>query len=104
MDRPEHLALLPLADAEANWLLASVSEESRTKCWWIVLCDGTLVVGDDGGCITLLTEVQLTRQIGLALRALGLSSVIDTLDKLAAHYRGKLSMVVPEGFAPRRYP
>jgi len=28
-----YLALLPLADAEANRLLASVPEERRRKCW-----------------------------------------------------------------------
>jgi hypothetical protein len=69
-----------------------------------VLSDGSLVAGDDGGGITLLIELELTRKIGLALRVLRLSSVIDALDKLAAKYRGGLSKLVPEGIAPHRYP
>ena len=99
-----HLALLPLGDAEAVQLLASVPEERRSKCWWIVLHDGTLVAGDDGGGVTLLVELQLTRRIGLALRTLRLSPFIDALDKLIARHRGRLSRLVPEGSAPRRYP
>lgn len=80
-----------------------MSEERRSKCWWIVLRDGTLVAGDKGGGVTLLTELQSTRLIGRLLSALRLSPVIDALDKLAAHHRGRLSRLVPEGPAPRRY-
>ena len=79
-------------------------EERRSNCWWIVLHDGTLVAGDDDGGVTLLVEIQVTRRIGLALRRLRLSPIIDALDKLLARHRGSLSQLVPEGSAPRRYP
>ena len=99
-----HLALLPLGDAEAVQLLASVPEDRRSKCWWIVLHDGTLVAGDDGGGVSLLVEIQVTRRIGLALRRLRLSPIIDALDNLLARHRGRLSRVVPDGSGPWRYP
>jgi hypothetical protein len=57
MDRPEDLALLPLADAEADRLLESVPEEERSKCWWIVLQDRNPIAGDKGGGVALMVEL-----------------------------------------------
>lgn len=85
-------------------MLASVPEESRAESFWIVLHDGSPVAGNDGGGLTLLSQLSLTRRIGLILQALKLSSVIDVLYKLIAHYRGALGKLVPEGIAPHRYP
>ena len=96
--------MLPLADAEAIRLLASVPEESRAESFWIVLHDVSVVAGDDGGGLTILTELKLTRRIGRIFRTLKLSSVIDVLYKLVARYRGALGKLVPEGIAPYRYP
>ena len=45
--------------AEAARLLASVSEERRKECWWLVLRDGTPVAGDAGGGVLLLPIVAL---------------------------------------------
>lgn len=104
MDRSENLALLPLADAEADRLLAAVPEEDRSRCWWIVLQDGSPIAGDKGGGVTLMIELRITRQIGLLLRRLRLSPFVDALDILMARYRGCLSRLVPEGPGPRRYP
>jgi hypothetical protein len=98
------LALLPLADEEAGRLLASVPEERRGECWWLVLRDGTPVAGDGGGGVLLFAEVQLTRPIGRVLMTLRLSPVIDGLDGLLAHHRRRLGRFVPDGPAPRRYP
>jgi hypothetical protein len=85
-------------------LLASVPEEARGECWWLVLRDRTLVPGDDGGGVALFGEVALTRPLGHALRAIRASSLVDRLDKLVARHRGGLGRLVPEGPAPRRYP
>ena len=85
-------------------MLASVPEEERGQCWWIVLRDGTVVRGDEGGGVLLLEEVHLTGPLGRALRAVRLSPVVDTFDRVLARYRSRLGRIVPDGPAPRRYP
>ena len=85
-------------------MLASVPEEERGQCWWILLRDGTLVRGDEGGGVILLAEIRLTGPLGRALRAVRLSPVIDVADRVLARYRSRLGRFVPEGPAPRRYP
>jgi hypothetical protein len=104
VDRGEELALLPLADERAAQLLASVPGSKRTECWWLVLRDGTLVRGDHGGGVLLLAELRATRRLGHAVRRLGMSPVIDGLDKVLARCRKYLGRFVPEGPAPVRYP
>lgn len=85
-------------------MLAAIPEEKRGKCWWLVIRDGTPVKGDGGGGVALFTRIQLTRPLGLVLGALGLSPLVDALDKLLAKSRKHLGRFVPEGPAPRRYP
>ena len=85
-------------------MLASVPEEARNECWWIVLRDGTPVPGDAGGGVALFAEVRLTRPLGRVLRGLRASVVIDTVDKVFSRYRSQLGRLVPDGPAPRRYP
>ena len=85
-------------------MLASVPEEERGQCWWILLRDGTMVRGDEGGGVILLAEIRLTGPLGRALRAVRLSPVIDVADRVLARYRSRLGRFVPEGPAPRRYP
>ncbi|MFQ5551720.1 MAG: hypothetical protein ACE5FJ_10835, partial [Gemmatimonadales bacterium] len=92
------------ADEEAERLLASVPEEGRGECWWLVVRDGNPVAGDRGGGVMLFSELQLTRPLGSVLRALRLSPLIDVLDRFVARYRKRLGRFVPEGHAPRRYP
>ena len=104
MDRHQELALLPLGDEEAGPLLASVPEDKRGECWWLILRDGTAVEGDLGGGVMLLAEMRLTRPLGRVLRAVRLSPVIDALDRALARNRAPLGRFVPEGPAPRRYP
>jgi hypothetical protein len=104
LDRREQLALLPLEDDEAGELLAAVPEQARGECWWLVLRDGTPVPGDDGGGVALFSELRLTRPLGLLLRALRASVLVDGMDKLLARHRGRLGRFVPEGPPPRRYP
>ena len=96
--------MLPLDDEEAGGLLASVPEEARGECWWLVLRDGTLLPGDAGGGVALFAEVRLTRPLGLLLRAVRASALVDALDKVVARHRGRLGRFVPDGPRPRRYP
>jgi hypothetical protein len=85
-------------------LLARVPEEARRECWWLVLRDGTLVPGNRGGGVQLLTEISLTAPVGRLLRALRLSPLLDALDDLFARYLKRLGRLVPDGPAPLRYP
>lgn len=98
------MALLPLADQRAGELLAQVPEHQRGECWWLVLRDRTLVAGNDGGGVVLLSAMQRTRWGGRVLRWLRLSSVVDVLDNGLARGRKHLGRFVPEGVAPVRYP
>jgi hypothetical protein len=81
-----------------------VPEEARGECWWLVLRDGTPVPGDRGGGVALFAELRLTRPLGIVLRAVRASAVVDALDRTVARHRGRLGRVVPDGSAPRRYP
>ena len=85
-------------------MLAEVPEDERGDCWWLVLRDGTPVPGVRGGGVALLAELRTTRPLGLALRRLRVSPVVDAIDRLAARYRRRLGPLVPDGPAPRRYP
>ena len=96
--------MLPLADEEAQRLLAGVAEERRGECWWLVLRDATLIAGDGGGGVALLVELRLTRPVGRLLQTLRLSPIVDTLDRGLTHARKHLGRFVPEGAALRRYP
>jgi hypothetical protein len=104
MDRREQLGLLPLADEVAIRLLAQIPEEKRTECWWLIMCDGTPVAGNKGGGVLLLLELQSTRPLGRILRAARFSPIIDVMDTWLSEARKRLSPLVPEGPAPRRYP
>lgn len=96
--------MLPLADDKAAQLLASIPEEDRDKCWWLVLRDGTPVPGDDGGGVALLAEVRLTRPLAHLVKAVRATRLLDASDELLARHRAALGRFVPEGDAPRRYP
>ena len=85
-------------------MLASVPEEDRSDCWWLILRDSMPVRGDRGGGVLLLAEVRLTRRIGRTLGVLRLSRFIDALDVVLARYRQRLGRFVPDGPAPRRFP
>jgi hypothetical protein len=93
---------VPLEDDEAVELLASVPEAARGACWWLVLRDGTPVPGDGGGGLLLLSELRLTRPLGMLLRTLHASTLVDGLDRLVARHRRRLGRLVPDGPAPRR--
>jgi hypothetical protein len=98
------LALLPFEDLEAAGLLSSIPEETQAVSWWLVLHDGMPIAGDEGGGVALLLELPGTREIGNLLKTLRLSPVVDALDRLVARQRGRLSRIVPDVKAPRRYP
>jgi predicted DCC family thiol-disulfide oxidoreductase YuxK len=104
LDRGQQLAILPLADEEAGRLLDAVPESRRTESWWVVRCDGIPDASKRGAGIVLITEIRLTRPLGRGLRTIGLSRLVDALDALVARHRGRLSRLVPDGPAPRRYP
>lgn len=104
LDRGHQLALLPLTDDEAGRLLAPVPEAARGESWWIVRRDGSHVAGKCGAATVLLAEIHQTRWLGHAAGAAGLSRFIDALDRFFARHRGRLSRLVPDGPAPRRYP
>jgi hypothetical protein len=104
LDRGERLALLPLGDAEAAGLLASVSEEERMQTWWLVGRDRVPVRGDRGGGVPALCEMRLTRALGRLLVGLRASGVVDAFDRLVARHRSRLGRILPDGPAPRRYP
>lgn len=103
LDRGQQLAFLPLADEEALRLLDAVPENRRTESWWVIR-DGIPVASKRGAGIVLLTEIRPTRLLGRVLGAIGLSPLVDALDALVARHRGRLSRLVPDGPAPRRYP
>jgi hypothetical protein len=104
LDRREELALLRLGDDAAGRLLASIPEEARDECWWLVLRDGTPVQGDRGGGVALFSELRLTRPLGRVLRTLRAGRLVDALDRLVSRHRSRLGRFVPEGPAPRRFP
>lgn len=98
------MALLPLADREAATLLTSVPKDKRELSWWLIRRDGAPLAGDAGGGVALLAELPGLRRFGRLLKTLRLSPLVDALDKLVAHYRGRLSHIVPDVAPPRRYP
>jgi hypothetical protein len=98
------LAYLPFEDIEAAALLSSIPEETRAVSWWLVLHDGMPIAGDEGGGVALLSELPGTQIFGYLLKTLRLSTVVDALDRLVARQRGRLSRIVPDVTAPRRYP
>jgi hypothetical protein len=104
LDRREELALLPLEDEAAAEVLASVPEDTRAECWWLVLSDGTPVRGDHGAGVVVLAELRATRPLGVVLRRLRASLLVDAIDRIASRYRRRLGRLVPDGPAPRRYP
>ena len=79
-------------------------EEARGECWWLVLRDGTLVPGDQGGGVAVLSEVRLARPLGRALAVLHAAPLVNALDKLVARHRGRLGKLVPDREPVRRYP
>jgi hypothetical protein len=85
-------------------LLASVPEEARGNCWWLVLRDGTPIAGDGGGGVAALGELRLTRPLARGLSLVRASGLVDAFDKRVARNRVRLGRVVPDGPAPRRYP
>jgi len=85
-------------------MLADIPEDRRTKCWWLVMPDGSPLAGDQGGGLQLLLELSRTRFLGQICRMLRLSSAIDSGDRLLARHRKSLGRFVPDGPALRRYP
>ena len=69
-----------------------------------MLADGTLLRGDGGGGVALLTALRRTRGLGRALAALRLSPLVDALDRLLSRLRKHLGRFVPDGPALQRYP
>jgi hypothetical protein len=59
------------------------------------------VPGNRGGGVLLLIQLDLTRPLGRALRALGLSAFVDAADIFLARHRTRLGRLVPDGPAPR---
>jgi len=104
LDEGQHVALLPLSHPDALHLLASVEPARRDGRWWLVDRDGAALPGDGGGGIPLLIEIERTRPLGLALRALQASSMVDALDALVSRHRSRLGRLVPDGPAPKRWP
>jgi predicted DCC family thiol-disulfide oxidoreductase YuxK len=104
IDRRGQVALLPLADRAADPLFTAVPQDERRETWWLALRDGTLVRGDRGGGVALLTELRLTALLGRALRALRLSRLVDAADRLVSRYRARLGYFVPDAPGPERFP
>jgi len=104
LDRDERVALLSLGDDEAPRLLASVPKAAHDERWWLVRRDGTVVPGDGGGGVELLTELRLTRPLGRPLQALGGARLLGGLNRCLSRSRSRIGRFVPDGPAPRRYP
>ena len=85
-------------------MLASIPEDERGECWWLVMLDGSLVAGNKGGGVAMLAVFPLTRPVAVVLQALRLSPLVDWADDVLSAQRGRLGNVVPEGPALRRYP
>jgi predicted DCC family thiol-disulfide oxidoreductase YuxK len=104
LDRDDRLAFLPLADPQAEPLLAEVPPDVRNGRWWLVLRDGTPLPGDGGAGVAALHELRLTHRLGPLLRSVRAAALVDGFDALVSRHRTRLGRVVPDGEAPRRYP
>src|SRR5205085_1553480 len=82
-----------------EWL-ASIPEDERGECWWLVIADGTPVAGNKGGGVAMLAVFPLTGPLASVLRVLRLSPLVDWADEVLSGQRGRLGKVVPEGPAP----
>jgi hypothetical protein len=52
----------------------------------------------------VLSELRLTRPLGVALRRGRLSPVVDAFDRLVSRHLKRLGKFVPAGPAPHRFP
>ena len=91
-------------DERAGALLASVSEDERGECWWLVLRDGTPLRGDAGAGVAVMCEIRVLAPLGRLLQRLGLSPLVDALDRVVSRHRRRLGRLVPDGRSPSRYP
>lgn len=102
VDRAQEVAVLPLQDAEAGPLLASLPPERRLESWRLGLPDGSLV-GRGSGMPRLLEAMRMTRPLAAMLpRRHG--GWLDRAYELVARHRGAIGRFVPDGPAPRRFP
>jgi hypothetical protein len=76
----------------------------RKESSWLVDRDGGAVRLGAGGAIRLIKELRLTRRLGRALEAAGLSAPVDALVRLVSRHRARVGRFVRDGPAPRRYP
>lgn len=102
LDRNEALAVLPLQDADAEALLASLPEDERLETWRLARTDGSLT-GHGAGVPELLSSTRLGRPAGRLL-ALVPTTWRDACYRLVARNRGRVGRLVPDGPAPRRFP
>jgi predicted DCC family thiol-disulfide oxidoreductase YuxK len=102
LDRRQELAILPMHDAAAGPLLASLPTDDRFATWHLVRGDGSLV-GGGTGLVGLLKSMRLTRPAGEVLAAVP-DRVLEKLYALIARHRSRLGRLVPRGPAPRRFP
>ena len=70
----------------------------------MVFRDGTLIPGNKGGGVALLSAMRRTGPIGRVLRALRLSPLVDAFDRFVSRHLGRLGRFVPDGPVPHRYP
>jgi hypothetical protein len=94
--------VLPIDDADAEPLLAGLSEEERNESWRLALADGRLV-GYGRGLVELARATRLTRPASRLLERIP-ADVLDRLYGVLSNQRDKLAHVVPDGPAPRRFP
>ncbi|MFO7573010.1 MAG: DCC1-like thiol-disulfide oxidoreductase family protein [Gaiellaceae bacterium] len=102
LDRSRQLAVLPLQDAAAEHLLASLPTEERLATWRLARVDGSLA-GYGSGVPGLLSAMRLTRPFGRAL-ALVPAGALDAAYRFVARNRSNLGRFVPDGSAPKRFP
>ena len=89
VDPRNEMTLLPLEHDDADTLLASIPEERRTDCWWLVLRDGSPIRGDRSGALLLLVALWLSRPIGRVPTPLRVTTFLDTLGESVAEHRSR---------------
>lgn len=103
LDRRGRLAILSMAEPEAETMLEAVPMLHRYRTWHLVYPDGRFVRPPEA-VIDLLDLLDPLAPVAWFVRRFRLQGVVVRLEKLVSTYRGKLGKVVPRTGSIRRFP